>query len=67
VRIVDSDSGEQVAAGIEGMLLVSGPNIMKGYVEGPEATSKVMQGAWFVTGDRAKIDHDGFLTIARTD
>lgn len=64
VRIVDPSSGERLAAGIEGMLLVGGPNIMKGYIDGPEATSRVMRGTWFVTGDRASIDHDGFLTIA---
>ena len=64
VRIVDPASGERVTAGNQGMLLVSGPNIMKGYIEGPEATSRVMRGEWFVTGDRASIDHDGFLTIA---
>ncbi len=66
IRIVDPSSGEQVAAGTEGMLLVSGPNIMKGYIDGPEATMRVMRGAWFITGDRARIDRDGFLTIAPT-
>ncbi len=54
-----------VARGLEGMLLVSGPNLMKGYVEGPRLTSQVMHDGWYITGDRARIDADGFITIAR--
>jgi acyl-[acyl-carrier-protein]-phospholipid O-acyltransferase / long-chain-fatty-acid--[acyl-carrier-protein] ligase len=64
VRIVDPDSGLAVARGVEGMLLVSGPNLMKGYVEGPDLTRTVMNDGWYITGDRAHIDADGFLTIA---
>jgi acyl-[acyl-carrier-protein]-phospholipid O-acyltransferase/long-chain-fatty-acid--[acyl-carrier-protein] ligase len=65
VRIVDPSTGAPVAQGVEGMLLVSGPNLMKGYVEGPELTLEVMKDGWYVTGDRAHVDGDGFLTIAR--
>jgi len=65
VRIVDPSTDEIVAPGVEGMLLVSGPNVMKGYVEGPEVTSRVLKDGWYVTGDRARVDSDGFLTIAR--
>ena len=65
VRIVDASTGAPVAAGVEGMLLVNGPNLMKGYVEEPELTSKVMNDGWYVTGERARVDADGFLTIAR--
>ena len=65
VRIVDPTTGAPVAPGVEGMLLVSGPNVMKGYVEGPENTSRVMSDGWYITGDRARVDGDGFLTIAR--
>jgi acyl-[acyl-carrier-protein]-phospholipid O-acyltransferase/long-chain-fatty-acid--[acyl-carrier-protein] ligase len=65
VRIVDPSTGTPVAQGVEGMLLVSGPNLMKGYVEGPEFTSQVLSDGWYVTGDRARVDGDGFLTIAR--
>ena len=65
MRIVDPSTGAPVAQGVEGMLLVSGPNLMKGYVEGPELTSKVMNDGWYITGDRAHVDGDGFLTIAR--
>jgi len=65
VRIVDPSTGAPVAQGVEGMLLVSGPNLMKGYVEGPELTRQVMKDGWYVSGDHARVDADGFLTIAR--
>ena len=45
------------------MLLVKGPNVMKGYLHEPEATAKVMRDGWYVTGDIAKIDNDGFIDI----
>ncbi|HVN27603.1 MAG TPA: AMP-binding protein, partial [Candidatus Binataceae bacterium] len=64
VRIVDPDTGLPVASGVEGMLLVSGPNLMAGYVEGPELTRTVMNDGWYITGDRARLDADGFLTIS---
>ena len=63
VRVVDPASGAILEPGVEGMLLVSGPNLMKGYLEGPELTSQVIRDGWFHTGDRASIDSDGFLTI----
>jgi acyl-[acyl-carrier-protein]-phospholipid O-acyltransferase/long-chain-fatty-acid--[acyl-carrier-protein] ligase len=65
VRIVDPSTGALVAQDVEGMLLVSGPNLMKGYAEEPELTRQVMNDGWYVTGDHARVDADGFLTIAR--
>jgi acyl-[acyl-carrier-protein]-phospholipid O-acyltransferase/long-chain-fatty-acid--[acyl-carrier-protein] ligase len=64
IRIVDAVTGAPVAAGIPGMLLVRGPNVMKGYVEGADLTRQVMRDGWYITGDRATVDHDGFLTLA---
>ncbi len=63
IRIVDPSTGAPVARGAEGMLLVSGPNVMKGYVEGADLTNQVMHDGWYNTGDRARVDGDGFLTI----
>jgi acyl-[acyl-carrier-protein]-phospholipid O-acyltransferase/long-chain-fatty-acid--[acyl-carrier-protein] ligase len=36
---------------------------MKGYMNNPEATAKVMHNGWYITGDIAKLDTDGFIYI----
>ncbi|NOY47368.1 MAG: AMP-binding protein [Chlorobi bacterium] len=44
-------------------ILVKGPNVMIGYYKDPEKTATVMTGDYFHTGDKGKIDSDGFLSI----
>jgi len=60
--IVDGE-GCEVTTGETGELWVSGPGIMQGYYKRPEATTKVMRGKWFRTGDLFHKDHDGYHTI----
>ena len=62
-RVVDVDSGQTLGYDQEGLLLIKGPNVMKGYLKDPEATSAVIQDGWYNTGDIAAIDRDGFIRI----
>ncbi len=77
VRIVDPASMMPVPPGQAGLMLVQGPNVMQGYLGLPAKTSEVLVSCsadgissfpaagtkWYVTGDIAAIDNDGFLQI----
>lgn len=63
VRIVDPETGAPKAIGEPGLMLLKGPNIMRGYLNNPQKTAEVLQDGWYVTGDIASVDEDGFITI----
>jgi long-chain acyl-CoA synthetase len=62
VRIVDLN-GRDVAPYQEGELIVRGPSVMPGYHNKPEETRNALRSGWYHTGDLAKSDENGFLTI----
>lgn len=63
IQIVDPDTYAPLPIGTPGMLLVKGPNVMKGYLGREDLTAQVMRDGWYITGDIASMDDDGFLTI----
>ena len=62
-RIVDDD-GKEVPASRTGELWLRGPCITNGYWNQPETTAKAFRDGWFITGDVATKDADGFYYIA---
>ncbi|MBI4423801.1 MAG: MFS transporter [Elusimicrobia bacterium] len=62
-RVVDPDTGAPRPEGEPGLLLIKGPNVMKGYLGDPEKTAEALRDGAYVTGDIAALDADGFLTI----
>jgi acyl-CoA synthetase (AMP-forming)/AMP-acid ligase II len=65
VRIVDA-AGHPVAAGLEGSVLLRGPEQFVGYIDGDPCETFLDDG-WFVTGDRGVVLPDGNLTITGRD
>jgi len=62
-KVVDRDTGQPLEPGAEGLLLVRGANRMLGYLGAPEKTREVLRDGWYVTGDIATIDEDGFIRL----
>jgi acyl-[acyl-carrier-protein]-phospholipid O-acyltransferase/long-chain-fatty-acid--[acyl-carrier-protein] ligase len=62
-KIVSPDDGTELNAGEDGMLLVTGPNVMRGYANRDDLTESAVIDGWYTTGDVAHIDSDGFLHI----
>jgi len=63
MRIVDPESGADVAEGDTGELLIRGPHVCTGYWRKPAATAAAIQAGWFHTGDMAHRDTEGFYFI----
>ncbi|MEN1680887.1 MAG: AMP-binding protein [Planctomycetota bacterium] len=62
-KVVHPESFDPLPTDQEGLLLVTGPNVMQGYLDQPEKTAEVIRDGWYVTGDIARIDAEGFIHI----
>ncbi|MEA2014911.1 MAG: AMP-binding protein [Thermodesulfobacteriota bacterium] len=65
-KVVSRDTNEEVPSGEDGELCVSGPAVMLGYLDQPEATANTLKKhsdgrVWLHTGDIASMDEDGFF------
>ncbi|MCW2865977.1 MAG: long-chain-fatty-acid--CoA ligase [Marmoricola sp.] len=64
VRVVDPGTLEDVPTGEHGELWFRSPQVMKGYLNRPEATAEVITpDGWFRTGDMGKVDADGYVYV----
>jgi acyl-[acyl-carrier-protein]-phospholipid O-acyltransferase/long-chain-fatty-acid--[acyl-carrier-protein] ligase len=62
-KIVNPDTFEPLPLGDEGLLLIYGPNVMRGYLHKPEQTAQVVRDGWYATGDVGHVDEDGCITL----
>jgi long-chain acyl-CoA synthetase len=64
IKIVDEKTGEDLAIGEIGEIIVKGPQVMKGYLNKPEETENTIKNGYIFTGDIGYMDQDGFLFIS---
>jgi acyl-CoA synthetase (AMP-forming)/AMP-acid ligase II len=63
-KLVDPATGQEAGPGESGELWCRGPNVMKGYLNNPEATAATLDADGFLhTGDVATVDEHGYVTI----
>jgi long-chain acyl-CoA synthetase len=62
IRLVDP-SGQPVADGAAGEVVIKGPNVMRGYLNRPEETATTIVDGWLHTGDIGRFDEDGYLVL----
>ncbi|MED1204061.1 long-chain-fatty-acid--CoA ligase [Heyndrickxia acidicola] len=63
-KIVDVATGtREMPFGETGELIISGPQIMKGYWNMPDETAHTLKDGWLYTGDLAKMDEEGYVYI----
>ncbi len=62
IGIMD-EAGEFQTPGTVGEVVISGPNVIRGYESNPEANASSFVGTWFRTGDQGELDENGVLTL----
>jgi acyl-[acyl-carrier-protein]-phospholipid O-acyltransferase / long-chain-fatty-acid--[acyl-carrier-protein] ligase len=62
-KVVHPETFAELDENEEGLLLIKGANLMQGYLDDEKRTAEVIRDGWYVTGDIAKIDREGFIVI----
>jgi acyl-[acyl-carrier-protein]-phospholipid O-acyltransferase/long-chain-fatty-acid--[acyl-carrier-protein] ligase len=62
-KVVDPSTFELLPEDTDGLLIVTGANVMKGYLGEAEKSAEVIRDGWYITGDIARMDKNGFITI----
>jgi acyl-[acyl-carrier-protein]-phospholipid O-acyltransferase/long-chain-fatty-acid--[acyl-carrier-protein] ligase len=62
-RVVHPETRQPLPLGEEGLLLMTGPIVMQEYLGRPDLTREVVIDGWYATGDMARLDADGFITL----
>jgi len=64
VKVVDPDTGVEVPVGEQGELWFRSPQLMKGYLNRPDATAEsITPEGWFRTGDIGRVDDGGYIFV----
>lgn len=64
-RVVDPSTGADVAPGERGELLIRGPQVMRGYLNNPEASAATITDGWLHTGDIVLVEGENFYVVDR--
>src|SRR5262249_38855031 len=62
-KVIDVESGEALPPDRAGMLRGKGPGRILGYLKHPEEPGEVVGDGWYVPGDIAALDDEGFIRI----
>jgi len=63
IKIVDPETLVCLPPNQEGMVLATGANVMKGYLNDPDKTASVIKDGWYITGDMGKINLESYVTL----
>jgi long-chain acyl-CoA synthetase len=63
VKLIDPETGQLAKPGEPGEIVITGPQLMKGYYNKPDETANAVRDGWMHTGDVAKMDEDGYFFL----